>query len=92
MIRSPAFLVSRPPTSVVSSWYHQCVAMTLRLTDDEADALRGQAQTENRSMQDVARAAVREYVERHSMTARVDEALDVLIPRYADLLRHLGSA
>lgn len=36
------------------------MAMTLRLTDDEAQALRARAQLEGRSMQDVARAAVRE--------------------------------
>ena len=40
------------------------MAMTLRLSDEEADALRAQAEAEDRSMQDVARAAVREYVDR----------------------------
>ena len=40
--------------------------MTLRLTDDETAALRKRAELEGRSMQDVARAAVREYVERSS--------------------------
>ena len=40
------------------------MAMTLRLTDAETEALRAQAEIENRSMQDVARAALREYVAR----------------------------
>lgn len=66
--------------------------MTLRLTDDETRALRAQADMEHRSMQDVARAAVREYVQRRSIEAQVDEALHVLIPRYADLLERLGNA
>ena len=66
--------------------------MTLRLTDDEADALRRQADAEQRSMQDVAREAIREYVARRSHLACVDDALDVLTPRYADLLDRLGRA
>jgi len=41
-------------------------------------------------MQDVARAAVREYVERRTLRSSVDTALDVLTPRYADLLDRLG--
>jgi hypothetical protein len=66
--------------------------MTLRLTDDETLALRRQADAEQRSMQDVARAAVREYIARRSHLARVDAALDVLTPRYAQLLDRLGDA
>jgi predicted transcriptional regulator len=65
------------------------MAMTLRLTDEETEALRHQSQLEHRSMQAVARAAIREYIEQRSHMAKVDEALDVLTPRYADLLRRL---
>lgn len=64
--------------------------MTLRLTDDEADALRRRAQREGRSMQDVARAAVREYIERTSQRELLDEVLDEELPRYAEALRRLG--
>ena len=39
------------------------VAMTLRLTEDETQALRERARREGRSMQEVAREAVRDYVE-----------------------------
>ena len=52
--------------------------MTLRLTDEEADALRLRAQREGRSMQEVARAAVRDYVERTSTRELLDEVLDDL--------------
>ena len=38
----------------------------LRLTDDEADALRRRAESEGRSMQDIAKQALREYVQNHS--------------------------
>jgi len=66
------------------------MAMTLRLTDDEADALRRQAELESRSMQDVAREAVREYVDRHSRQELLARVLDEEIPRYAEALRRLG--
>ncbi|WP_096305047.1 ribbon-helix-helix protein, CopG family [Jatrophihabitans sp. GAS493] len=64
--------------------------MTLRLSEDETEALRARAEAEGRSMQDVARAAVREYVARRTLRTDVDTALDVLTPRYADLLDRLG--
>jgi plasmid stability protein len=66
------------------------MAMTLRLTEDETAALRLQADSEGRSMQDVARAAVRDYVGRHKLNAQVEAALDVLTPRYSDLLDRLA--
>lgn len=66
------------------------MAMTLRLTDDESDALRLQAEVEHRSQHDVARAAVREYVAKHAHMAEVREALEVLTPRYRELLDRLG--
>jgi predicted transcriptional regulator len=68
------------------------MAMTLRLTEDEAEALRLQAEVEDRSMQDIAREAVREYITRHAHLARVRKALDVLGPRYDELLDRLGKA
>lgn len=66
------------------------MAMTLRLTDEEAQALRQRAQREQRSMQEVARAAIREYIERHSRAELLDRVLDEEIPRYAEALRRLG--
>ena len=61
--------------------------MTLRLTPEETDALRRRAQRERRSMQDVARQAIREYVEEHSRAELLDEVLESEIPRYAEALR-----
>lgn len=66
------------------------MAMTLRLSDDEADALRRRAQREGRSMQEVARAAVRDYIDRRSRRELLDEVLDEQLPRYAEALRRLG--
>lgn len=64
--------------------------MTLRLDDDETDALRRRAARESRSMQEVARQAVREYVESHSRADLIDDVLDTELPRYAEALRRLG--
>ncbi|QGK72017.1 ribbon-helix-helix protein, CopG family [Allosaccharopolyspora coralli] len=64
--------------------------MTLRLSDAEADALRRRAELEHRSMQDVARQAVREYVETHSRAELLDRVLDEELPRYAEALERLG--
>ncbi len=64
--------------------------MTLRLTDEETDALRRCARREGRSMQDVARAAVREYIDRTSRRELLDEVLDEELPRFDEALRRLG--
>lgn len=64
--------------------------MTLRLTDDEADALRQRAAREGRSMQEVARGAVRDYVESASRRDLLEGVLDEELPRYAEALRLLG--
>jgi plasmid stability protein len=64
--------------------------MTLRLTEDETDALRLRASREGRSMQDVARTAVREYIDRASRRELLDGILDQELPRYAEALRRLG--
>jgi predicted transcriptional regulator len=66
------------------------MAMTLRLTDEEAEALRRRADHEGRSMQEVARQAVREYVENHSRADLLDRVLDEELPRYAEALERLG--
>jgi predicted transcriptional regulator len=64
--------------------------MTLRLSDEEADALRQRARLEGRSMQEVAREAIREYVEQHSREDLLEQVLDEEVPRYAEALRRLG--
>jgi predicted transcriptional regulator len=64
--------------------------MTLRLTDSEADALRRRAEFEARSMQDIVKQAVREYVENHSRQDLLSKILDEELPRYAEALERLG--
>ena len=41
-------------------------------------------------MQDVARGALREYIERTSRHRLLDEVLDDELPRYAEALKRLG--
>jgi predicted transcriptional regulator len=57
--------------------------MTLRLSDAEADSLRRRAEHESRSMQDVAKQAVCEYVENHDRADLLDQVLDQDLPRFA---------
>ena len=64
--------------------------MTLRLSDEEAEALRAQAELEGRSMQVVARAAIRQYIDQDGHRARVSASASAGASRYADALRRLG--
>ena len=66
------------------------MAMTLRLSDDEATALKQQAELEHRSMQEVAREAIRDYVERNSRAELVERVMESELPRFAEALRRLG--
>ena len=75
--------------------YHEryhflAMAMTLRLTDDETEALRQRAQREGRSMQDVVRSAVREYIDRTSRQELLEKVLDEELPPFTEALRRLG--
>ncbi|HEY3737176.1 MAG TPA: ribbon-helix-helix protein, CopG family [Jatrophihabitans sp.] len=63
------------------------MAMTLRLTEDETDALREFAEASGRSMQDVARQAIHDFVTDrkkmrddilHRIVTEDAEALDLL--------------
>lgn len=66
------------------------MAMTLRLTDDEHEALRRRADAEGISMQDAARRAVRAYIERSDHRDRVLAAASSVMTAHADALRRLG--
>jgi predicted transcriptional regulator len=66
------------------------MAMTLRLAGSEADALRRRAELEHRSMHEVVRQAIREYVDGHSRAELLDRVLDEELPRYSEALERLG--
>jgi hypothetical protein len=66
------------------------MAMTLPLDENETEALRRRAELEGRSIQDVARQAVRDYLERTSKRELLDRVLDDELPRHAEALERLG--
>ena len=66
------------------------MAMTLRLTDSEREALRARADADGISMQEAARRAVREFVERSDHRDRVTRAADLIMETHGDALRRLG--
>ena len=64
--------------------------MTLRLTDEEHEALRDRAALEGISMQEAARRAVRDYVASRDRRDRIDAAAALVIKRHGEALRRLG--
>ena len=66
------------------------MAMTLRLSDIEQEALRERAETEGISMQEAARRAVREFVTRGEHRDSVGHAARLVMDAHADALRRLG--
>jgi hypothetical protein len=66
------------------------MAMTLRLDEQEIEAMRRIAELEGRSMEDLVRQAVREYIERTSKREFLDRVLGDELPRYAEALERLG--
>ncbi len=64
--------------------------MTLRMTEEEQDALRRRATLDGTSMQEAARRAVREYVARADHRDRVASAAELVMERHAEALRRLG--
>ena len=64
--------------------------MTLRLTDEQAAALRARADREGRSMQQVARAALDDYLLRTDDDELTEHLAEQGAQRYAELLRRLG--
>lgn len=66
------------------------MAMTLRLSDEQAGALRMRAEREGRSMQQVAVAAIEDYLLRVDDDERTQELAEKGARRFTDLLRRLG--
>ena len=73
---------------MVPSWYHQTMAMNLRLSEGEAEALRRKAAEEGRSMQEVAKSAIAEYVS--GRPERLRAAIEKVRTEDAELLDRLS--
>jgi predicted transcriptional regulator len=66
------------------------MAMTLRLSEEQAERLRSTAEREHLSMQQVALKAIDEYTLRR--TRRRDELLARIVTEDAAVLKRLGKA
>lgn len=66
------------------------MAMTLRLDEQDQEALRQRAAAEGVSMQDAARRAIREYIARGEHRARVASASELILDVHADAIERLG--
>jgi len=66
------------------------MAMTLRLSDAQSEALRRRARTEGASMQDVARRAVEAYLRAHEPEVPVAVVIDEELSRFAGAVQQLG--
>lgn len=64
------------------------MAMNLRLSEAEADALRRKAEEEGRSMQEVAREAIRQYISGRQQ--RLRDAIERIRTEDAELLDRLS--
>lgn len=62
--------------------------MNLRLSDDEAEALRDYAERSGRSMNDVARQAIREFVQERE--SRLESIIATIATEDAELLERLS--
>lgn len=64
--------------------------MKLRLTEEETEALRRQAEREHRSMQEEARLAIREHVKRADRARRIEQFTREGMQRHAGLWARLA--
>lgn len=73
---------------MIPQWYHPDMAMTLRLSEEDTEALRARAQVEGRSMQEIAVIAVRQYLDDRS--ARLNSYIERINSEDAELLDRLS--
>ena len=64
--------------------------MTLRLSDDETEALRRQAEMELRSMQEVARLSILDRIQQANRKQLMREIADEIMVRDSEALRRLA--
>lgn len=82
--------MGRSMTPWYQKWYHDGMAMTLRLSSETTERLRERARSDGLSMQDVATTAVEQYLDGKDRASVIEEALSDTVSRYANTLRRLG--
>jgi predicted transcriptional regulator len=73
---------------VIPEWYHLCMAMTLRLSEKQAAALKRTADEAGISMQEAALQAVDEFINRRQK--RLSDAISRVKNEDRELLRRLA--
>jgi hypothetical protein len=68
------------------------MAFVLKLTEDETEQLRLQAEREHRSMHEVARLAVLDRIEQANQDLARDYFIDTEVPQWQQLLKRLADA
>lgn len=82
-----AFKGTTAPSASVLSYLE---SNTLHIEDEDLAALQEQADLEGRSVEQVASAAIREYISRHRHQAQVTETGRRVVARDVGLLRRLA--
>ena len=75
---------------LIPVWYHDRMAMTLRLTDEDERALALLAEAQGISKQEATVRAIRDAAARRVHEDRVSELSAAARARYADVLERLG--
>lgn len=83
---TPARARTEPALGIADTTrYHITMAMTLRLSDEQTEALRRKAAAEHRSMQQVALAAINAYVHQATPARRQSVPVTELMTVFEDL-------
>ncbi len=75
---------------MIPEWYHNFVAMTLRLTPEDEQALTLLAEADGVSKQEATARAIRDAASRRLRRERITTLSATARYRYADLLDRLG--
>ena len=78
------------PIGMIPVWYHDRMAMTLRLTDEDEHALTLLAEAQGISKQEATVRAIRDAAARRVHQDRVRDLSEAARARYADVLERLG--
>ena len=82
----------RQPLRMVPVWYHNVVAMNLRLDEEDSALLRALAEAEHVSLHEAALRAIRRSAREVAHTERVREATAEMMDRWGEVLDRLGRA
>jgi len=76
---------------LIPKWYHVVMAFTVRTDATLEEALESLSRVEGISRQEIIRRAVLERYERSGHNARVTDATQRMVVRWADVLERLGA-